>query len=328
MIKYTLKRLLYVVFVFFIVSILMFGIYKCVPGDPARMMVDSSKLSVNPDRYEEMYQTARESLGLDKPIFVQYFSWVGKMITGDFGFSSQYRMPVKQMVASPMINTILMNLVALILVFAISIPLGIVTAVKKGSLFDTTVQVGSIVGYSLPMFVVSLVCIFLFAVTLPIFPISGVVSSGFEGNIFERVIDMLYHMALPVIVMTLASLGSITRYVRAAMIDVLKMDYIRTARAKGLKEKVVIYSHAFRNALIPIVTIVTGWLVGVFGGSVVIETIFLWNGIGKVLFDGLLKRDFAVVLAMQMFYVVLTLAGNFIMDIGYSLVDPRVKLEN
>ena len=140
--------------------------------------------------------------------------------------------------------------------------------------------------------------------------------------------DKLYHMALPCIVMTFASLGSITRYVRAAMIDVLRQDYIRTARAKGLREKVVIYSHAFRNALIPIVTVLTGWVISVFAGSVVIETIFLWNGIGKVLYDALMQRDFMVVLAMQMFYVVLTLAGNLLMDLAYMLVDPRVKLNS
>ncbi|MEG2813123.1 MAG: ABC transporter permease [Oscillospiraceae bacterium] len=328
MLRYILKRIFYVMFVFLVVSVLMFLIYKAVPGDPARMMVDSSKQGVDPVVYEQMYQSARESLGLDKPLIIQYFSWFFKMITGDFGFSSQYRMPVKDMVAAPMMNTIVLNLAALILVFAISIPLGIITAVKKGKPFDTAVQIGSIVGYSLPAFVVSLVLIYLLAIKIPIFPISGVTSAAFEGNSFQKVLDILAHMGLPVIVITLASLGSITRYVRAAMIEVLKMDYIRTARAKGLKEKVVIYSHAFRNALIPIVTIVTSWLVSIFGGSVVIESIFLWNGIGKVLFDALLQRDFAVVLAMQMFYVVLTLAGNFIMDIGYSLVDPRIKLRN
>ena len=128
--------------------------------------------------------------------------------------------------------------------------------------------------------------------------------------------------------MVLGGVGSVVRYVRAAMIDVLRMDYIRTARAKGLREQVVVYVHAFRNALIPIVTIMTGWLISVFGGSVVIESIFLWNGIGKMMIDALNQRDFSVVLTMQMFYVVLTLAGNVIMDIGYCMVDPRVKLTN
>lgn len=328
MVKYIVKRLLYVAFVFLIVSIIMFVIYKNVPGDPARMMIDSSKQGVDPVRYEQMYQQAREKLGLDKPIAVQYVKWFTNLLRGDLGYSSQYRMPVKDIVAAPMANTILLNIPAVLLIMLITIPLGIATAVKKHSTFDNIVQVGSVVGYSLPGFIVALVCIFLFAVKLPIFPISGVNSAGFDGNAIQRAIDTLYHMCLPLIVIVLSSLGGVTRYVRAAMIDVLKMDYIRTARAKGLKEKVVIYSHAFRNALIPVVTILTGWIVSIFSGSVIIENIFLWNGIGKILFDGLMKRDFMVVLAMQMFYVILTLVGNLIMDLGYSLVDPRVRLDN
>lgn len=326
MVKYIVKRLLYVAFVFLVVSIIMFVIYKNVPGDPARMMIDSSKQGVDPVRYEQMYQQARKTLGLDQPLVVQYVKWFTNLLRGDFGYSSQYRMEVKHLIAAPMTNTILLNIPAVLLIMLITIPLGIATAVKKNSTFDNAVQVSSVVGYSLPGFIVALVCIFLFAVKLPIFPISGVNTAGFDGNGFQKAIDMLYHMCLPLLVIVLSSLGGVTRYVRAAMIDVLRMDYIRTARAKGLKEKVVIYSHAFRNALIPVVTILTGWIVSIFSGSVIIENIFLWNGIGKILFDGLMKRDFMVVLAMQMFYVVLTLVGNLIMDLGYSLVDPRVRL--
>ena len=135
-------------------------------------------------------------------------------------------------------------------------------------------------------------------------------------------------MTLPVLVMSVSGIGGITRYVRASMIDVLRMDYIKTARAKGLREKTVIYVHAFRNALIPIVTITTWWIIGLFGGSVVIESVFLWNGLGKMLIDGLMNRDFSIVLTMQMFYVLLSLAGNVLMDIAYTIVDPRVRLEN
>ena len=250
------------------------------------------------------------------------------MLTGDFGFSSQYRRPVADIVAAPIGNTVMLNIASMILVFLITIPLGIITAVKKGSILDNTVQVGTVIGYSLPSFVIALIFIFLFTKVLPIFPISGMNTAGMTGSGFEMFMDKMYHMALPCLVMTFASLGGITRYVRAAMIDVLREDYIRTARAKGLREKVVIYSHAFRNALIPIVTILTGWVVSVFAGSVVIETIFLWNGIGKVLYDALMQRDFMVVLAMQMFYVVLTLAGNLLMDLAYMVVDPRVKLNS
>ncbi len=323
--KYVLKRLLYVVFVFLVVSVLMYAIYKAVPGDPVALMLDSSKKQMDPARYEQLYEQTRERLGLDKPIPVQYGVWLGNMLTGDFGFSTKYKQPVNQIVAAPLENTLMLNLFSLVLAFAITIPLGIVTAVRKNSAFDQTIQVGTIVGYSLPSFVIALVCIYLFAVKMPVFPISGSITAGSTATGMEAFGDRMYHMAL--IVMTLTSLGSITRYTRAAMIDVLSQDYIRTARAKGLREKVVIYSHAFRNALIPLITILTTWLVSAFSGSIVIETIFGWNGIGKLLFDALQQRDFMVVLAMQMFYVLLTLAGNLIMDIGYALVDPRIKLE-
>lgn len=327
MFKYIVKRLLYVAFVFIIVSVIMFAIYKAVPGDPVRMMLEGQKKNLTPEQYDKLYEQTKSDLGLDKSVPVQYVIWFKNMMTGDFGYSIQYRMDVKNMVAAPMKNTITLNVVSLLLVFAITIPLGIATAVKKYSTFDNVVQVGTVVGYSLPSFVVSLVFIFLFAIKLPIFPISGVNSPGFSAGGFAKFLDTLHHMCLPVLVMTFSSLGGLTRYVRAAMIDVLKMDFIRTARAKGLKEKVVIYSHAFRNALIPIVTVLTGWFISIFSGSVVIESIFLWNGIGKVLYDALMQRDFMVVLAMQMFYVILALAANLVMDILYGFVDPRVKIE-
>ena len=324
--QYFMKRLIYIIIVFFFVSIIMFFIYKSVPGEPVRMMLGNN--IANPKVYQQQYDSMRESLGLDKSLPVQYISWISKMLTGNFGFSIQYRQDVIRIIAAPLKNTIILNLFSMFFVFLISIPLGILTGVKHNSVLDNTVQVGTIVGYSLPTFVTALLAIFLFAIVFPIFPISGVNTPGFTGTGMEKALDTLHHMFLPMLVMVLGGVGRVVRYVRAAMIDVLRMDYIRTARAKGLREQVVVYVHAFRNALIPIVTIMTGWLISVFGGSVVIESIFLWNGIGKMMIDALNQRDFSVVLTMQMFYVVLTLAGNVIMDIGYCMVDPRVKLTN
>lgn len=324
--RYLVKRLLYIVFVFFIISILMFFIYKATPGDPVKMMIgDTSNLT--PERYQVMYERYSELLGVDKSLPEQYFRWIFNMLRGDFGYSIQYKRPVIDILGTPMKNTVLLNLCSMLVVFMISIPLGILQAVKKNSVFDKTVQVITIVGYSIPSFVIALLAIYIFAIKLKWFPISGVKTAGFEGTEMEAAIDMIKHMVLPVMVMSLGGLGSITRYVRAAMIDTLRMDYIKTARAKGLRERVVIYAHAFRNALIPIVTVTTWWLVGLFGGSIVIESIFLWRGLGMMLLDGLMQRDFAVVLTMQMFYVVLALIGNVIMDLAYTLVDPRVRLE-
>ena len=326
--RYLLKRFVYIVFVFFIISILMFAIYKSMPGNPVDIMLGDSKTSMKPDAYQALYDKTVKDLGLDKPLPVQYVAWMGNMLTGEFGYSTQYKQEVINIISGPMINTVLLNILTMIVVFIIAIPLGIVTAVRKNGAFDKTVQVVTIVGYSIPTFIVALLAIFLLAVKFPIFPISGVKSAGLNATGVEYVLDRLWHMALPVLVMSVSGIGGITRYVRAAMIDVLRMDYIKTARAKGLREKTVVYIHAFRNALIPVVTITTWWVVGLFGGSIVIESVFLWPGLGKMLIDGLLQRDFAVVLTMQMFYVVLSLAGNVIMDIAYTIVDPRVRLED
>ena len=326
--RYLLKRLVYIVFVFFIISILMFAIYKSMPGNPVDIMLGDSKTTMKPDAYQALYDKTVANLGLDKPLPIQYLAWMGNMLTGNFGYSTQYKQAVINIIGAPMANTVLLNVLTMIVVFIIAIPLGIVTAVRKNGVFDKAVQVLTIVGYSLPQFIVALLAIFLLAVKFPIFPISGVKTAGLDATGLSAFLDMAWHMVLPVLVMAVSGVGGITRYVRAAMIDVLRMDYIKTARAKGLREKTVIYIHAFRNALIPIVTITTWWVIGLFGGSIVIESVFLWPGLGKMLIDGLLQRDFAVVLTMQMFYVVLSLAGNVIMDVAYTIVDPRVRLEN
>lgn len=327
MLRYVLKRLMYIVVVFLIASVLIFALYKSVPGDPARLMLEGNKLSMKPDEYEARYQEAVEKLGLDKPLTIQYFTWLSNTLRGDFGYSITYKMPVKNMIGVPMRNTIMLNVWSLIPVFLITIPLGIATAVRRGSRFDSIVQIVTIIGYSLPFFVIALLFIFLFSVKLRIFPISGVQTPGMTGTPVQMYINKLYHMSLPLIVMVFTSLGGLTRYVRATMIEALRMDYIRTARAKGLSEKVVIYSHAFRNALIPFITIMTGWFISIFSGSVVIERTFLWNGMGKVIIDALNQQDFSVSLAMVMFYLILALLGNLLMDLSYGFADPRVKLD-
>lgn len=318
---------MYIVVVFLIASVLIFALYKSVPGDPARLMLEGNKLSMKPDEYEARYQEAVEKLGLDKPLTIQYFTWLSNTLRGDFGYSITYKMPVKNMIGVPMRNTIMLNVWSLIPVFLITIPLGIATAVRRGSRFDSIVQIVTIIGYSLPFFVIALLFIFLFSVKLRIFPISGVQTPGMTGTPVQMYINKLYHMSLPLIVMVFTSLGGLTRYVRATMIEALRMDYIRTARAKGLSEKVVIYSHAFRNALIPFITIMTGWFISIFSGSVVIERTFLWNGMGKVIIDALNQQDFSVSLAMVMFYLILALLGNLLMDLSYGFADPRVKLD-
>lgn len=324
--KYILKRSAYIIFVFFVVSIILFLIYQLVPGDPARTMMEGSRAQLDPQAYDIMYQQARDKLGLDHPIHIQYIRWMGNMLKGDFGYSIFQRTNVANVVKSPLLNTVMINLCNLAIVFPVTVFLGITTAIRKKSVYDTSVQVFTVLGYSLPNFIFAILFILVFAVKLKWFPVSGMSSPDFSGNTVEFVADRAYYMTLPLLTMVFSSMGSLTRYVRTAMIEALSMDCIRTARAKGLKEKVVIYSHAFRNALIPIITVLTTWFINIFSGSVVIERTFVWNGMGKIMIDSLRNQDFAVSMAINVFYAVLTFVGYFILDLVYGLVDPRVKV--
>lgn len=327
MTKYISKRILYMIFVFCVMSLILFFLYNLIPGDPARAQVEPLKDKLTPEEYQLRYEQARKSLGLDDPLIVRYGRWIGGVLKLDFGDSSVYKKPVIDVVIPPMKNTIFINVFVVLAVLLITIPLGIRTAVKQNSGFDKTVQVLTVVGHSVPVFIMALLFIFIFAVKLRWFPVSGMNTPNFKGTGFALFKDTMYHLALPLIIMIVGSLAGVTRYVRAAMIDALSMDYIKTARAKGLKEKVVIYSHAWRNALLPVITLIIGWLMSVFSGSLVIEAMFNLHGMGKFYIDALNNQDYNIALAIQMFYIVIALVGNLITDISYGFVDPRVKVD-
>ncbi len=327
MAKYIGKRIIYMVLVFFVMSIVLFFLYNLVPGDPARAEVEQLKDKLTPEEYQHRYEQARKALGLDDPMLVRYGKWMGKLLQGDLGRSSVYKQPVADMIKAPLKNTVIINIFVIALVFLITIPLGIKCAVKKNTGFDKTVQVLTVVGHSVPSFIIALVFIFLFAVKLRLFPVSGMHTPNFSGTKFQVFLDTLYHLALPLIILVTSSLAGITRHVRAAMIDALSMDYVKTARAKGLREKVVIYSHAWRNALLPVITILIGWIMSVFSGALVIEKMFNLHGMGKFYIDALNNQDYNVALAVQMFYIIITLVGILITDISYGFVDPRVKVD-
>ena len=336
MAKYILKRLLYMLAVLLILSFLVFAVYNMLPVDKAADMAMQEIAANKHLNYAERYLYWQRRYGLDGGIVLRYFRWLGfapfydgrysGLIQGDFGSSVVYGKPVVEVIKAPLLNTIFLNLFVAVAALAITIPLGIFCAVKKGSKRDLAVQVGTIIGYSMPVFITAILFIWLFAVKLDIFPVSGMSSVGKDYTGFRAFLDKLYHFALPLIVMTFCSLGGMTRYVRAAMVEALRLDCVRTARAKGLRERLVVKSHAWRNALIPVVALVIGWLLGVFSGSIMIENIFGINGIGKVYFDALTAGDNEIVLAMQMFYVLLALVGNLLVDLAYGLVDPRVRL--
>lgn len=340
--KYILKRLGYVVIVAIILSFILYMIYSLVPADRARKdaqdeIKSMKNMNLTQEQKDEIELKYRRMYGTDtNNKVVRYLRWVGVyplydgsfdgLLQGNFGYSYDYKQPVVEIVKWPMINTIKINIYATILALGITIPLGIHCAVKRGSKRDQAVQVVTIVGYSLPTFLIAILFIWVFCAKLGWFPPSGMGTPGNTYTGLRAFADELYYMALPLIVSTFCSLGGMTRYVRASMIESLSMDCIKTARAKGLREKVVIYSHAFRNALIPIVSLVVGWFLGIFGGSIMIENIFAWNGMGKIMISALRSADYDVVMLMQMFYIILSLLGTLLIDIIYGLVDPRVRV--
>ena len=326
MLSYIFRRILYLLLVTFLVSIILFSLYKLVPVDIVRVYTDGMQSAMSPANFERYQQEVRLMLGLDDPLVVQYFKWLGRMASGDFGRSMVYRQPVWDVVKTPMGVTLRLNAITMLFVFLITIPLGITSAVRKGTVYDNTVQVITILGYSLPVFITGLAAILLFAIVLGWLPVSGSYTPGFTGTSFEFFLDRAKHMVLPIAVMVFASLGSLTRYIRASMIDALRMDYIRTARAKGLREKVVVYSHAFRNSMIPFMTVLVSWFITLFSGSLMIEAIFSLNGMGRLYITSISTFDYGVALAIGMFYVLIGLVGNLVIDLIYTLIDPRIRL--
>ncbi len=325
MLKYIVKRIGYILFVAFIISMILFFLYKMIPGDPVKGFIDRELIVKDPDAYWDQYNMIKKSLGLDQPVYIQYIKWLINALKGNLGYTNDGQLVVDY-IKEPLLNTVVLNIFVLVLVFIISVPLGIFSAIKRYTAFDSSVQVVTIIGISIPSFFFSLIGIFLFAVKLRWLPTGGMQPIGYMGTGWNLFVTRLPYIVLPVTVLTFSSLAGITRYIRGAMIDVLTKDFIKTARSKGLSSRVIVLSHAFRNALIPVITIMTGWIIGVFGGATITETIFRYEGIGYRLFQALRTGDYMIVMAMNMFYTILGLAGNLLMDLAYMLVDPRIKL--
>lgn len=336
MLKYFFQRILYMLGVLLLLSLLVYLVYNLLPIDKAADMA-MQEIAANKNLiYAERYLYWQRRYGLDGGLFLRYLRWLGLapfydgsfqgLLQGNLGSSIAYGKPVAEVIAEPLKNTLFLNLLSTALSLGITLPLGAFCAIKRGSKRDTAVQIGTIVGYSMPAFIIAILFIWLFAIQLDLFPVSGMSSVGKDYVGFRAFLDKLWHFGLPLIVMTFVSLGGMTRYVRASMIDALHLDCIRTARAKGLSERLVVRTHAWRNALLPIVTLLVGWLTGIFSGSIMIENVFGINGIGKVYFEALTTNDNEIALAMQMFYILLALMGNLISDFAYGLVDPRVRV--
>ena len=320
MLKYALRRIITMLPILIGVSMVVFFLVASLPGDA----VDAH---MNGNITAEKIAQNKALLGLDKPIPERYINWISHAIKGDFGISISYKIPVTEVIGKFVWNSFLVALVAFVLELIIAIPIGVVSATKQYSIFDNTFSVLSFAGISLPSFFLAMVLRHIFSVKLGVLPLDGMVTAGANNVGVDHIVDIIRHMILPVVTLTAIQIGSTMRYVRTSMLEVINQDYIRTARAKGLPEKIVIYKHALKNAMIPIVTFVGGAIPGLFAGAMITETVFAWPGIGKVFLDSIAKRDYLFMMGFAMFLSVLTMLGNLISDLLYGAVDPRIRLK-
>ena len=320
MLQYTVKRILKMIPTLLIISILLFKVIDLAPGN----FLDTK---VNPNMTAEKLEQLEEVYGFNKPFGERYVNWLKKAVKGDFDESLKLRQPVSQIIKDHAWNSFVLAGTSFLLSILIAIPLGIVCATKQYSVADKATTILTFVSISLPSFLLGLILINVFALKIKIFPIGGMTTAGSSLTGAAHYKDILIHMVLPVVSLTILQAGSLVRYVRTAMLEVINQDYIRTARAKGLKEKVVIYKHALRNGLIPVITYIGMSLPGLFAGALITETIFVWPGIGRIGYEAILNRDYTLLMGFNMFMAILTLMGNLISDVLYAVVDPRIKLK-
>jgi len=324
LVRYIIKRILILIPVIIGISIILFTVSKLMPGDPVRQMLPTT---LRADQYEAAYDALYRKLGLDKSLPEQYVRWIYNIVVeGDLGYSSIFKRPVTECIGVPLTNTIILNACVNVAYLLIALPLGIKMAVKRGTVFDNGWQVFSLAAYSIPSFFLALSLIFIFSINLGWFPMGGMPNEALLNDT-ELAFAWLRHLVLPVITLTIISLAGAIRYIRNAMIDALSQDYIRTARSKGLNEKVVIYSHAFRNALIPISTIIVGVVFSLLAGSAITEQVFSYHGIGRLLITAVTARDTMLVISLNLLFAVVNVVAVLAADIVYGLVDPRIKLK-
>jgi len=319
---YIFKRLLMMIPMLIGITLISFAVIHLAPGEPTDLQTD-----LNPEASLELREKLRVQYGLDQPLYVQYLKWVGNLAQLDFGDSfASDRRPVRDKILERLPITIAINLLAIFSILAISVPIGIYSAVRQGSWFDKGSTVFVFIGFAMPSFWLALILMDLLGVRYGLVPVTGIRSLGYEYMSGGRqVLDIMHHLLLPVFVSAFGGLAGFSRYMRSNMLEVIRQDYILTARAKGLTEKRVILHHALRNALLPVVTILGLSVPGLIGGSVIFETIFAIPGMGKLFFDGVMMRDYPLIMGVLVIGAVLTLIGNLLADVGYAVVDPRIR---
>jgi peptide/nickel transport system permease protein len=320
--RFILRRLLQLIPLLIGISIITFALANLVPGSPV------SGLEFNPRTTPEDIARIKANLGLDEPVWKRYFIWIGNVVQGDLGISLRNFRPVRETIVEKLPNTLLLTGTALIISLLISIPIGVYGAVRRNSAFDNVSTAGAVAGFSVPTFWLGLMLILLFAVKfkewgLPSFPAGGAYDLRGGGGFFDRV----EHLILPAFAIAFVQMAAWTRYIRSQMLEVLNQDYMRTANAKGLRERVVIYRQGLRNAVLPLVTLLGIAIPDLFAGALIIENIFTYPGIGQLAFNAAINKDYPLIMGITLVAGTLVILGNLIADVVYSLLDPRIRLD-
>lgn len=319
---YLIKRLLLMIPLFIGITIISFAVIHLAPGSPIDMATD-----LNPKATAEVKERMRALYGLDKPLHVQYWNWMSRLVGFDFGVSfSQDGRKVSDKILERMPITIFINVVSLVLIFLVAVPIGVLAATFQNSFFDKVTTVIVFIGFAVPHFWLALLLMILFGVHLGWLPISGLKSLNYEYfPPSAQIWDRISHLILPIFISASGGLAGLSRYMRANMLEVIRQDYITTAKSKGLSTRTVIFKHALRNALLPVITILGLSIPGLIGGSVIFETIFAIPGMGQLFYASVMARDYPTIMGILVIGAVLTLVGNLIADLSYALADPRIR---
>ena len=326
MLKYIIKRLLLSVLILLGVSLIIYVLIRCMPVDFVTQKL-SSITTTGAETTTELIDAMMKTYGLDTNIFEGYISWLGKLLRFDFGDSFKYGVPVISVIKEHMGVSFAVALIATFFEFMIAIPLGITAATHQYSVRDYVVTVVVMIGISLPSFFFGQLLKNIFAIQLEWFPASGLIDASKDLTGLPLLLDQMWHLFIPILTVVILSIGGRMRMTRTNMLEVLNSDYIRTARAKGVKEKLVIYKHAFKNTMIPLVTSLAGLLPSLFSGAIITEQVFGLPGIGNKAFEAMLVADIPFIMGYNMFLALLSVLGVLLADLMYALVDPRVKLE-
>jgi len=326
--KYVFRRLLGAVPLVFGIATIIFFVVNLAPGDPTLYML-------SPGMTQDVVEKMRANFGLDQPVYIRYVKWVGAMLTGDFGYSWTHSRPVTGVLMELLPNTLLLSSLALLVAFVVGIVIGTVQAVRQYSLVDSSMSVILLFFYSMPSFWLALMLVLTLSVFArnvwewPIwFPASGMVGNDYDFLSFgAQLKDRALHLFMPVLSLALVLTAGIARYMRGSMLEVIRQDFVRTAHAKGLPERTVVFKHALRNALIPVITLLGLYIPVLFSGTVFIEYVFAWPGMGKAIVDAILTRDYPLVMAGSFFFAIMVVVGNLVADILYAVVDPRIRYE-